>query len=240
MVFAVLSAMLIAAAGNALNDYFDLEIDRVNRPGRPLPSGLVTPAFAYGIAMFFMTMGVGIGFVVSPGMGMVAAVVAGLLWIYAARGKRMALWGNLLVAAVAGLAFIYGGMAAGNPWRAAFPAMFALLMHFSREIVKDVQDEAGDRAGGARTTVIALGRKTTLIIAAVSLGILFLIIPLPYRSGLYNWRYLVVALAGVNGFIIWAVRELLNGPDDRRIARLSLLIKLDMLVGLGAIVLGLM
>ncbi|MDI6739277.1 MAG: geranylgeranylglycerol-phosphate geranylgeranyltransferase [Candidatus Edwardsbacteria bacterium] len=238
MVFAAMSAMLIAGAGNALNDCYDLEIDKANRPKRPLPGGLLSPAFAYIISMMFLILGAGIGFMVSPGLGLLAAVVAALLWLYAARGKRMSIWGNLLVAAICGLAFIYGGMAVGNPWRAAFPAAFALLMHFGREIVKDVQDEKGDRKGGARTTAIALGRKKSLVIAAGSLGLLFFITPLPYIFTIYNWRYLVAALLGVNGFIIWAVRELLTDPCDRRIARLSRLIKLDMAVGMGAIILG--
>lgn len=235
---AALSAMLIAAAGYALNDCYDLEIDRANRPRRPLPLGQLSPAFAYGAALLLLTAGAGIGFILGPGMGLTAAAVAALLWVYAACGKRMALWGNLAVAAASAWAVLYGGMAVADPGRAAFPAAFALLMHFAREIVKDVQDQAGDRAGGAKTTAIVHGRKNSLAIAAGSLGVLFLLTPLPYLLGHYNWLYFVSVVLGVNCFLLWAIRELLTGPDDRRIARLSLLIKLDMVVGLGAIVLG--
>ncbi|HTY08571.1 MAG TPA: UbiA family prenyltransferase, partial [Candidatus Edwardsbacteria bacterium] len=162
-----------------------------------------------------------------------------LLWLYAARGKRMSIWGNLLVAAVCALAFIYGGLAAGNARLALFPALFGLLMHLAREIVKDVQDETGDRAANARTTAIALGRPTSLRIAAFSLGLLFLVTPLPYIFHLYTIMYLIMVLGLVNTFLAWAVRALLSNPDDARVARLSLLIKLDMAAGLAAIIVGL-
>jgi len=142
------------------------------------------------------------------------------------------------VAALAGTAFFFGGMAAGD-WRwAAYPAGFALLMHLAREIVKDVQDQPGDRAAGARTTAIALGQRRALAVAAAALGLLFLLTPLPHLLGAYSRWYLLLALLLVNPFLLWAARELLRDPDPRRIARLSRLIKLDMLAGLAAIVAG--
>lgn len=237
---AAASAMLIAGAGNALNDRYDLEIDRVNRPHRPLPAGLLSPAAAELAGTVLMIAGVGAGFAAGAGLGLAAAVVAALLWAYAARGKRMGAAGNLLVAAAAGTAFVYGGMAA-HAWRPAlYPAGFALLMHFAREIVKDVQDERGDRAAGARTTAVTLGRRRSLAAAAASLGLLFLLTPLPYLLGAYSRWYLLLVLALVNPFLLWSVRELLSGPDDRRVARLSLLIKLDMVAGLAAIVAGIL
>jgi len=239
VLLAAVSAMLIAAGGNALNDFYDLAIDRINRPDRPLPSGKVSPRFAFALGLALMILGAGLGAAARMDMGIVACVVAALLWLYAARGKRMSIWGNLLVAAVCALAFVYGGLAAGNVRMATFPALFGLLMHFAREIVKDVQDEPGDRAANARTTAIALGRAASLRLAAVSLATLFFITPLPYILHVYSWRYLTLVLALVNTFIVWAVRELLSNPDDIRVARLSLLIKLDMVAGLAAIIAGL-
>ncbi|MRR09580.1 geranylgeranylglycerol-phosphate geranylgeranyltransferase [bacterium] len=237
---AAASAMLLAGGGNALNDCHDLAIDRINRPRRPLPAGLVTPEAAALAGTVMMTAGVGIGFVAGAGLGLLAAAGAVLLWAYAAHGKRMALAGNLLVAVVAGSAFFYGGLAVGN-WRlATYPAGFALLMHLAREIVKDVQDEPGDRAAGARTTAIALGKRRSLAVAAAALGLLFLLTALPYLLGAYNRWYLLLALALVNPFLLWAVRELLSDPGPQRIARLSLLIKLDMVAGLAAIAAGIL
>jgi geranylgeranylglycerol-phosphate geranylgeranyltransferase len=240
VLLATASAMLIAGGGNALNDYYDLEIDKLNRPQRPLPRGAVAPAAAHLAGLVLVLAGVLLGFAAGAALGIVAAAVTALLWLYAARGKRMSIWGNLLVATVCALAFVYGGMAAGNPRLAAFPALFGLLMHFAREIVKDVQDERGDRAAKARTTAIALGRSASLKVAAVSLCLLFFATPLPFLLHVYSVRYLAAALVLVNPFLAWACWRLITNPDDARIARLSLLIKLDMVAGLAAIAAGLM
>ena len=240
VLLAMASAMLIAGGGNALNDFYDLAIDQRNRPQRPLPSGLIAPAAAHLAGLVLFLAGVLLGFAASAALGIVAAAVTALLWLYAARGKRMSIWGNLLVAVVCALAFVYGGLAAGNVGMALFPALFGLLMHFAREIVKDVQDEQGDRAGNARTTAIALGRAASLRIASLSLAVLFFATPLPFLLHDYNLRYLVAVLVLVNPFLVWACWQLITNPDDRRISLLSLLIKLDMVAGLAAIIAGLL
>jgi geranylgeranylglycerol-phosphate geranylgeranyltransferase len=235
---AAIAVMLVAGAGNALNDYFDIEIDRINRPHRPLPQGSLPPAAALVASVISFALACVLGFTAGRVTGFLIVVMAVLLASYAIFGKRLALAGNLLVGSVAGLAFIAGGTAGAVPQRALFPALFALLMHGAREIVKDIQDEAGDLAGGARTTAVVFGRNPSLTIAAGMLSALFLITPLPFLAGHFNRTYLIIALALVNTFLLWAVRELLSNPDPARIARLSLFIKLDMLAGLAAIVAG--
>ena len=236
---AVASAMLIAAGGNAHNDYYDRAIDALNRPERPLPSGRISPGAAqiFGFAAF--ALGVAIGWGLGPQLGGVATLVALLLWLYAARGKRMGWSGNLLIAVICALAFIYGGLAAGNPVLAVFPAGFALLMHMAREIVKDVQDLSGDRAAGALTLPITSGVERALGAAAWCLLGLVLLSPAPYLIGVYNVKYLVAVILGVDLVLLPIIYQLLKDPRGVDPARLSLILKLDMLAGLMAVALGL-
>lgn len=236
---AAASAMLVAGGGNALNDYFDLEADRINRPGRPLPSGRLKPPEAIGMAFLTFLAGNASGWMVSVANGLTALAVTGLLAAYAWRGKRLSLAGNLMVAVSCGAAFVYGGLAAGAVKMSMYPAIFAFLMHLAREMVKDVQDRDGDLAAGARTTAIVLGDRKTLVMAAGVLGLLVLLTPAPFLLGAYGWRYLAAVGLGVDLMLAAIIWWLLRRPDQERIRHISLYLKMNMLVGIMAICLGL-
>ncbi len=236
---AAASAMLVSAGGNGLNDFFDLEADRVNRPHRPLPRGLLSPAAAAGISAVSLVSGAALGWLVSTANGLVAAAVAAALCAYAIWGKRLSIVGNLIVAAACGAAFVYGGLAAGSLRMSLIPACFAFLMHLSREILKDVEDREGDLAAGAMTTVIAFGERRALELAAASLGLLILLTPAPFIIGAYGWRYLVAVVLGVDLMLAVIIYWLLKGPERERITQISYFLKIDMLVGIMAICLGL-
>lgn len=236
---AAASAMLVAAGGNALNDYFDLEADRINRPIRPLPQGLIGPHVASGLALVLLVAGAGSGWLISTANGLLAALVAVALCAYAIRGKRLSLGGNLMVAAACAAAFVYGGMAAGAARMSLYPAAFAFLMHLAREIVKDVQDLDGDLAVGARTTAIVMGERAALGLAAGVLALLVLLTPAPFLLGAYGWRYLVAVALGVDLMLAAIIIKLVRGTDREGLSRISFYLKMDMLMGIMAICLGL-
>lgn len=238
VIIAVISAMAIAAGGNAQNDYYDQKTDAINRPGRPIPSGRVSPRFAFIFSIICYAAGVILGWLIGRGPGLVASVVALLLWLYAARGKMMGLGGNLVIALICALAFIYGGLTVNNPVLAVFPAVFAFLMHLSREIIKDVQDVSGDRQSGARTLVIRSGHKRALSVSAFSLMLLVSFSPAPYLLGVYNVKYLMAVVLGVDLVLLPVIYQLLKNPLGGDYAKLSFILKIDMLVGLMAIALG--
>jgi len=231
--------MLVAGGGNALNDCCDLEADRINRPRRPLPSGRLSPGFAKTTSVVLFAAGLALGAAVSPASAAIALAVTGMLVFYAIRGKRLGIAGNLLVALAGALAFVYGGVAAGQPRPSLVPAAFALLMHLAREMVKDVQDLEGDRAIGARTTAIVHGERKTLAMAAAALGLLVLMTPVPFLIRLYNWRYLAAVLLGVDPMLAFLIKDLLSRPGPDRLVNVSFYLKINMLMGLMAISLGL-
>jgi geranylgeranylglycerol-phosphate geranylgeranyltransferase len=190
MLVAALSAGLVAAGANALNDYYDVAVDLVNRPTRPIPSGRVGITTTFILGWFLTLFGVGLGWGMGKSFASIAAGVALLLWFYNRRLKNTPLWGNLAVALCGGLAFIYGGMAAGNPVAALIPAGFAFLIHLGREIVKDVEDQQGDRLGHARTLPIVIGEQRAMKVAAAVLLVLAVGAVIPYFTNGYPVRYI--------------------------------------------------
>jgi len=233
-----LVAALITAGANAVNDVYDLQIDRINKPRRPLPSGRLDRTQAIRLAIVLMVLAVGL----SPSLGfwgfLIALAVAILLVTYSARLKRTPLWGNLTVALAAGLAFLYGGIAVGRPWPALIPAGLAFLFHLGREILKDAQDVAGDWATGAGTLPTRVGVPLALKWAGLVFALLILTTPVPYLVGRYSLAYLVIVILGVDIPLVYVIvsSQRNQGPDH--LGRLSLLLKMDMWVGLVAILVG--
>lgn len=238
VIMATISAMIIAAGGNAQNDYYDQKTDAINRPERPIPSGRISFKFAFIFSILCYFVGIVLGWLVGRETGLVASAVAVMLWLYAARGKMMGLGGNLVIALICALAFIYGGLVVQNPLLAVFPAVFAFLMHLSREIIKDVQDVSGDRQSEARTLVIRSGHKKALFVSAFSLMLLVSFSPVPYLLEIYNIRYLMAVILGVDLVLLPMIYQLVKNPLGVDCAKFSFILKIDMLVGLMAIALG--
>jgi geranylgeranylglycerol-phosphate geranylgeranyltransferase len=239
IVLAMVSAMLIASGGNSLNDYYDYEIDKVNRPQRPLPAGLLQPKTAVYLGYLWMALGLVLSYFIGTKPLLLALAVSVLLWLYAARGKMMGLFGNLTVALICGLAFVYGGLTVENVGISLFPAVFAFLMHLSREMIKDVQDRSGDLSQGARTLPIVWGSDKSLKLAAAVLMVLITLTPVPYMLGIYNIRYLLAVVLGVDLMLVIMIFKLMTVPRDEDLAQISFFMKIVMLVGIMAICLGL-
>ena len=111
---AALSAVWINAAGNAFNDLFDVDIDRINRPQRPLPAGRITPQTAALFAAFCTLIGISLGAAVSAQHALWAAGISALLVLYSLSLKTSMLWGNGLVGLISAAAFPYGALACGS------------------------------------------------------------------------------------------------------------------------------
>ncbi|MCF7794247.1 MAG: geranylgeranylglycerol-phosphate geranylgeranyltransferase [Candidatus Cloacimonetes bacterium] len=160
IIFAVLSASFIAAAGYVINDFFDLPIDKVNKPNRILPSGKISPKTAYLFAVTLFFVGIMLSYLTTNFFCVGLAIINSIaLFLYARYFKLSFLMGNLLVAYAAASTFIYGGLAANNLGNSLIIAIFAFLYTFLREIVKDAEDIEGDAEFGARTLAIKVGRK---------------------------------------------------------------------------------
>jgi geranylgeranylglycerol-phosphate geranylgeranyltransferase len=148
------------------------------------------------------------------------------------------MWGNLTVALLSGLAFVYGGLAVGRIEQAIVVGIFAFFYHWAREIIKDVEDIEGDRSQRIRTLPICYGVKTALVWATCIIAVLMGLTLVPYLIHLFGFAYLVVVSIGVNLFLLYVVISMWKNQESKNLGRLAVLMKADMLVGLLAVYLG--
>lgn len=233
LLWAVLSGVGLGAAGNAWNDLRDVAPDSHNRPDRPLPAGRLARGTAGAVMVAAALVGLSAAAAVSAALLAVAAAALAVMAIYSPILKRLGAPGNLAVAVIAGLPLAYGALAVDRPAAGVVPWALAAWLHLIREIVKDIEDERGDRAAGRRTLPIALGRRRAAVMAAVlALGFVPLSLALPLENG-YRAAYWVVAMPAQMAVVAAAVHLVLD-----RIERVSRLLKGVMVVGLVALVAG--
>jgi len=233
--FAALSGLALGAAGNAWNDICDTAADRLNRAPaqRPLTAGGIRRGTADLIVFLGSLVGLAAAALVSGRQVMAATIALAVMLAYSPRLKPLPAVGNIAVALIAGLPPFYGALAVGVPAAGVVPWVLAAWLHLAREIVKDVEDETGDRAIGRRTLPIVVGRRPAQVVAA---GVALLFVPasllLPRLAG-YGGAYFLIALPAQMAVLIAATWLILG-----RVERVSLLIKGSMVVGLVALVAG--
>ena len=252
VLFAIVSGMLITAGANVINDIFDIDIDRVNKPNRILPAGHMTTQTAWTFTIFLFVCGLIFSKFINFTIFIIALSTSFILIIYSAWLKTKPLIGNLAVSLSAGLAFLYGTLAAShgsnfasesstfyNNWRVGiFPAVFSFLFHFGREVIKDIEDQIGDQSVGARTLPLAYGLRSAQITVSCTFVILAGVIIVPYHLGIYNTLYILCVSVGIYPIIFYCLIQVWRNPLPKKMHSLSLLLKVGMLVGLAAIYLG--
>jgi geranylgeranylglycerol-phosphate geranylgeranyltransferase len=235
---AAVSAALITAGANIINDIFDIEIDRINKPRRPLPSGRLSikTARIFFIASYLMALALSwyCGWI----MFAIALIFSVLLYFYSSQFKRTILTGNLLVSLASAFAFIYGALAV-NDWKSGvFPAIFAFLFHFGREVIKDLQDVEGDLAQHAVTFAGKYGPRASIFLINLVFMLLILLTFVPYIFGAYGIGYMTTVGIGVDLALVTVLIILWRRRDPRMLGYISHVLKLDMFVGLLAIYMG--
>ncbi len=234
---AALSAALIAAAGNAFNDVRDVAIDRINRPARPLPEGKLSQRAAVYFSCALAFIGLAWAWWLGPLTGWLASAIVGALAIYSISLKNTSFWGNLCIALIGALAFPYGALALGGLGRSWIPAGFALLFHLGREIVKDIEDMAGDRAVGARTLPLAWTPRQAAHLASLIFLFLIALTTWPWIADLYGHAYLII-VALVDFLLLYVIFKLQHTRAQLAHFRLAEYLKAGMLLGLVSIIAG--
>ncbi|MGZ4935919.1 MAG: UbiA family prenyltransferase [Halobacteriota archaeon] len=196
--FAFIAVFLITGGGNVVNDYFDVDIDRINKPARPLPTGLITQSRALVYAGALLLVGTILASFINPICFVIAALNSALLILYSWRLKRSALMGNLLVGYLTGSVFLFGGASVYAFYVPAALFVSATFAITSREIVKDIEDIAGDRRMGATTLPIRYGIPLSRRAAALFMLIAVAVSPIPFIISAFGFTYLgIVVVADV-------------------------------------------
>ena len=235
VVAAVLATVFATGAGNAVNDYFDRDIDRINRPDRPIPRGAVTATEAkwFSVALFG---GAVVSALVLPLVAIAIAVVNLVaLLAYTEFFKGLPGVGNVVVAALTGSTFLFGGAAIGNPLGALVLCLLAALATLTREIVKDVEDIAGDREEGLRTLPIVVGERPSLWLGVGILVVAVAASVVPFVRGDFGLAYLGI-VAPADGLMLVASAQSFENPSlaQRRLKQGMFLAAFAFIVGRAA------
>jgi geranylgeranylglycerol-phosphate geranylgeranyltransferase len=237
IVLASLAAAFVTAGGNIINDICDIETDRISHPERVLVLGLVSRKEAVYLYNFFNTVAIIISSRLSDFILIIVLVSIIILFIYSKFLKQLPLIGNVVVAFLTALAFVYGGIAANNPKAAIVPAIFAVLINLIRELVKDIQDIDGDTKLNFKTFPIKYGVQKSKFLILFIIVTLILYTLYPFVTQLYKIEYFIVVMLIVNPILILCIK-LLYDKKQSRLSRVSNLLKIDMLFGLVAIFFG--
>lgn len=250
----VLSSVLICAGGYIINDYYDVNIDRINKPVKQIISKSITQQQAFNAYLILSFTGLAIGTYLSIKIDFwklvtVFVIAIVLLYFYSASFKRTPLLGNIIVAFLAGLSIILILLFEPNLYELARPgdyyiagictryilgiSIFAYTLTMVREIVKDMEDVEGDKQFNARTMPIAWGLTTAkiisnffLIITIAALGYLYLNV-LDREENIYLYFLLTITI-----FLLFIGLRIMTAKTKKEFGLVSKLIKISMVAGI--------
>ena len=248
-----ISSVLIAAAGYIINDYFDLNIDQVNKPGKLVVEKIIRRRSAIFWHIILSIAGIALGFYVDYTthiwlLGFSNAACVFLLFIYSASLKRKFLIGNILISLLTSWTILVvawceynhliktnNGLHADKILRDTFLfAGFAFVISLIREVVKDMEDIEGDRKYGCKTMPVIWGINATKIFASVWLVVLagVLIIVQIYAFRLGWWLSVLYSLIMIFAPLVWILRKLFSAQTPQDFHRISSAIKFVMFTGI--------
>jgi geranylgeranylglycerol-phosphate geranylgeranyltransferase len=237
-VFGFLTASLMMAGTMVANDVYDVEIDRVNSPQRPLPSGMVKTREAEVLAVVLSATSIGFSVLLGLWTFLTALLALALMIYYNTRGKKTGLIGNAVVSFNVALPFFYGGLAVNkiSPLLFIF-SVVAFLANFGREVAKGIADVKGDSLRQVRTLAVVKGSKVAASTSAALFVIAVLLSFLPPFLESISWLYYPPVIVADVGFLYSAYRLVGNQtPENIRSVKGHVL--LWMLLGLVGFLLG--
>lgn len=253
----VLSTLCLAAAGYIINDIYDIETDRINKPHQMIIGRGVTEKTAFNLFLLFNVVGVGLGFYLALLVGeaiffSIFIMVSALLFLYASTLKQRPLIGNIIISLLVGIAILLVGIfelipsitPQNRPTQLTFfklaldYALFAFGINLIREIIKAIEDIDGDHKAGMKTLPIVIGRTRTKNIAfalliAFILGIIYYVITYLYQQPVAVVYFLGAILAP----LIYCSVALFSAKSKQQFHYLSKVLKLVMITGILSILL---
>jgi len=250
-----MSTVSIAAAGNIINDIYDVETDRINKPEKQVVGKKISEKSALTSYIIFTMTGVAIGFYLSnligrPGFSALFIIISALLYLYATHLKNILIIGNLLISALVAMTVIIMGLFELLP--AITPdnrqtqsiifsiildyAFYAFLINWLREMVKDQQDIKGDFNTGRNTLPIAIGKeRANKVIFAIALIPLAAIIYYMYNYLFNNLTAVLYTLIFILGPLLYFLSTILTAKTTAHYRRLSFILKVILISGLASI-----
>ena len=223
-------------AANAFNDYCDYEIDLINRPNRPLSRGMITSFQALSFAVILFAIGSVTAFQLPFYARLTAVGVAmPLIIIYSMRLKGTPLLGNISVAMILGLTFVFCGLSFNKLDPMIMPAILAFGLTLVRELIKDIADVEGDNSAGLKTLPLVIGKKKAITVAMIKAVLIGLVSLIPYYLNIYGNYYLILLVIGVEIPLAIVVVLFMKSPSISTAKQSEKLLKFSTIIGLTAI-----
>ena len=233
-----ITTMLISAAANAWNDYLDVEIDRINQPKRPLPSGKVSLRAARWFSFILAALSLLTASFINWPAFLIALLSNVILYIYSLRLKSTVLLGNATVATISALSAVFGGVAAGNVAPTLWLALIIFLAIMGREVLKTMADYEGDLSQRCRTIATVWGRRKARIVFYILAAATLVVMMLPYLTGYYGEAYAYIVAFGVYPVVIYIMLHVSQERTGYQLERMSQLMKYDYLIWFLAVLVG--
>jgi len=254
----VLVTILITIGGYVINDYFDIKIDKINKPDKQVVNKIISQRGAIKLHLILNSIAIILGFYLSVriralSFGLIFPFIVGLLWFYSAKYKNLLIWGNLIVAILSAFVVLivwlfeffnlqldpdkFSNVVGDFPWVTRLflvYALFSFLLTLFREIIKDVEDWKGDETYGCRTLplVIGLPRTKWIISGLILITMIFLgrwqIIFYRLEWNMAFWYFLVAVQVPT----IYLLIKLFAAKEKSDFHLLSILCKIIMLAGI--------
>jgi geranylgeranylglycerol-phosphate geranylgeranyltransferase len=250
LILSYLTYIFIAAAGNVVNDVFDIEIDKINRPDRPIPSGAITLKQAKVYSIVLWLIGIIFSFVtipISPAgfwCPIIAIFFSFIGFAYAAKGKVIRIFGNFMVAISFSFGYIYGGVITGafNQITSSLAIITFFLSSFfmlqSREIIKGMEDVEGDRLRQVQTIAMVYGYRVAALSAAICGALAIVFFTLVWLFAFVNIWFIPFLILGDISVAV-SIFILLSGVESsEKQNKASLFAKIGALFGLVGFLVG--
>ncbi|MCP8303878.1 MAG: UbiA family prenyltransferase [archaeon] len=234
-----LTGFFISSFSMVMNDYYDVEVDKVNRPDRPLPSGRVSPNSAIILASVLLIFGIASSILISFNNFIIASAFTFLAWLYNFWGKSKGLVGNLMVAASVAIPFIYGGMAVGcaDNLLLLWLALTSFLAATGREVVKTICDMEGDKFRKVMSIARVYGPRSASIFGAVMFMVAIVSSWLPIITGIVGVVYAIMIIIP-DAIFVYASIKVLRSPSESNALHVKNVSLFGMLIGLIAFLIG--
>jgi geranylgeranylglycerol-phosphate geranylgeranyltransferase len=219
LVLGFVTGFMLTAASMAMNDYYDREIDAVNEPKRPIPSGIIKPTEALVLAFLFTVVGFSAAYLT----GMLCLLTSVIAWLivvaYTTVGKRSGLPGNFLVSMCVAIPFVYGSIAATGTvmLKVMLFAVIAFLSITGREVTKGIVDLQGDKLQNVKTLAVRYGERSAAAAAVFFYLFAVVLSPIPWLAKLVSFWY--IPLVAVTDFGLVACSFMLLKDSSRENAR---------------------
>ncbi len=225
IIFAVIVSFLINGAGNTINDYFDYNIDRINRPKRPIPSGRIKRNTVLSYFVLLIAVSLVLAYYVSVYFFYIAVVNSIVSFVYSWKLKGAPLIGNIAVSWLAASTFLAGALITSTFYSllaaVVILAVIAFLGTLSREIFKDVEDVKGDKTAKIRTLPLVIGERNAAVAAAFVLVLGIISLLLPVYLNLFSYFYYVGAVPAVL-ICLYAIVKMKNAHRAQKTVKIAM------------------